>query len=64
MPPLSVIYNILFWPGKLILWLDYMFPAGGMIIKSRRRRRSKFFEIANTFLFYFALWIIFSPALS
>lgn len=48
---------IFFMPGKVILWIEYMFPARGLgsVFGSARRRNVPLIQILYSLFFYLAV---------
>jgi hypothetical protein len=50
---------IFFMPGKVILWIEYMFPRQiGGVFGSARRRNVPLIQILYSLYFYFAIFAI------
>jgi hypothetical protein len=50
---------IFFMPGKVILWIEYMFPHKlGGVFGSARRRNIPLIQILYSIYFYFAVFVV------
>jgi len=56
---------VFFMPGKIILWIEYMFPRGvGGVFGSARRRNVPLLQILYSIFFYIAFGIFIAIILS
>jgi hypothetical protein len=59
-PRRGILWWIFCMPGAVMMWFEYMFPKGGDVYASARRRGNRLIQFYYTLVFYlFVAFIIF-----